>query len=218
MRGKVFRHDMTMVFAIHDALRRDLERIARIAARTDEDPWHILRVTTGWDLFRRYLRVHLGAEDELLWPVVRRALADRPAELGTIAVMEAEHATFDPLLDAIDAALADHDRGRQRLGDLLDGLIGGLRGHLAHEEDEALPLVDAVATTEQWRRFEAEHGRRIGSGTCRYLPWLLDGASTEHATTILGQLPESLRPTYLNLWQPAYAAQDAWGTRGRSGA
>ncbi|MFF7247028.1 hemerythrin domain-containing protein [Embleya sp. NPDC008237] len=214
MRGKAFRHDMTMMFAIHDALRRDLERLARVAARTDDDPWHILRVGTGWDLFRRYLRVHLGAEDDLLWPVMRRALADRPDELGLIAVMEAEHATFEPLLHAIDAALADHDTGRGRLGDLLDGLVSGLRGHLEHEEDEALPLIDAVVTAEQMHRFGAEHGRRVGSGTCRYLPWLLDHASAENAAIILGQLPESIRPTYLNLWQPAYAAQDPWGARG----
>ncbi|MFD3567679.1 hemerythrin domain-containing protein, partial [Streptomyces sp. NPDC058667] len=30
--------DMTMMFAIHDALRRELERIARITSRVDEDP------------------------------------------------------------------------------------------------------------------------------------------------------------------------------------
>ncbi|MET7301327.1 hypothetical protein [Embleya sp. NPDC005575] len=146
--------------------------------------------------------------------MLRRAPADRPDELGLIAVMEAEHATFDPLLEAIDTAPADRDTGGLRLGDLLDGRVGGLRGHLGHEEDEALPLIDAVVTTEQIRRFGAEHGRRIGSGTCRYLPWLLDHPSPESTAIILGQLPESVRPTYLNLWQPTYDAQDPWGPRG----
>jgi hypothetical protein len=29
---------MTMMFARHNALRRELERIARVTARTDDDP------------------------------------------------------------------------------------------------------------------------------------------------------------------------------------
>lgn len=36
---------MTMMYTFHDALRRDLDRIARVTARTDDDdPKHVLRV------------------------------------------------------------------------------------------------------------------------------------------------------------------------------
>lgn len=216
MRNKAFRHDMSTTLAIHDALRRDLERIARLAARGEDEAWRVLRFAGGWEMFERYLRVHHDAEDAALWPLLRRRLARRPDELALIAVMEAEHATFDPLLDTIDAALADPVWGPARLDDLLDGLVTGLRGHLAHEEDEVLPLLDAVAGAEQVHRLDVEHGRRIGSGTCHYLPWLLDRADPETVTTILGRLPESILPTYLNRWQPAYAARDLWGTHNRS--
>ncbi|GCD94497.1 hypothetical protein [Embleya hyalina] len=59
--------------------------------------------------------------------------------------------------------------------------------------DEVLPLPDAVATAEQVHRLDVEHGRRIGSGTCRHLPRLPDGADPGTVARILGRLPESIR-------------------------
>ncbi|GAA3309021.1 hypothetical protein GCM10020295_72550 [Streptomyces cinereospinus] len=71
-------HDMTMMFMIHDALRRELERMARITARADEDPRHVLRTAVGWELFKKFLTIHHTAEDVTVWPVMQRALAGRP--------------------------------------------------------------------------------------------------------------------------------------------
>ena len=52
---KAFRLDMTMMFAIHDALRRELQHIARITASTTDDPNHIIRSAIGWQMFKTYL-------------------------------------------------------------------------------------------------------------------------------------------------------------------
>jgi hypothetical protein len=32
-----FKNDMTMMYAVHDALRRELDRIARVTARAERD-------------------------------------------------------------------------------------------------------------------------------------------------------------------------------------
>jgi len=202
---------MTMMYAMHDALRRELVRIARVTARADDDPRRILRTAAGWEMFKAYLRVHHTSEDALVWPVMQRVLAERPDDLALLDAMEAEHAAIDPLLAAIDEALADRETGPKRLGDLVDGLVTGLTGHLRHEENEGLSLIDATLTEEQWQRFGQEHGRRIGADAKRYLPWLLDGASAERTAIVLARMPEPLRVAYRDEWRPAYAGLDLWG-------
>lgn len=204
--------DMTAMYTTHDALRRDLEHLARTTARLDDDPRRILATAVGWELFKKFLHVHHVAEDEALWPVMREAAADRPDDLELLAAMEAEHAAIDPLIEAIDAALADRESGPQRLGDLTNALTVGLTGHLRHEENEALPLIQTVFTEQQWRQFGQQSGRYVGSDVARFLPWLLDGASEQAIAKMLAPLPEPLRMTYQNEWQPAYVDLDRWGT------
>ena len=150
-----FKNDMTMMFVMHDALRRDLDRIARLTARTDDDPKHILRTAAGWEMFKSYLHAHHTSEDELLWPPLRKALPDDAHGTALLDAMEAEHAAIDPLIDGFDAALADRDSGPARLGELADALASGLRAHLTHEENEGLPLIDSIITAEQWQAFSA---------------------------------------------------------------
>jgi hypothetical protein len=79
------RLDMTMMYAMHDALRRELERIARITARPDDDPRHVLGTAVGWEIFKTYLRVHHTAEDDAVWPVMYRVLAGRPGSARRVA-------------------------------------------------------------------------------------------------------------------------------------
>jgi hemerythrin-like domain-containing protein len=212
-----FKLDMTMMFAIHDALRRELIQIARITDRATDDPQHILRTAAGWQMFKSYLHVHHTCEDDTLWPVLEQSLASRPDDLALLAALEAEHAAIDPLLAAIDAALADRERGPEQLGGLTDTLVTVLTAHLRHEENDGLLLIDATATLEQWQRFGAEHGKRIGPEAPRYLPWLLDGLDESRTASVLANIPEPLRQAYRDEWLPAFAGSDRWGLVGRSG-
>lgn len=134
MMGDFKNLDMTMMFAIHDALRRELERIARITSRVDEDPRHVLSTAVGWELFKKFLTAHHTSEDLTVWPVMYKALAGRDSETALLDAMEAEHAVIDPLLTDIDAALADRDTGAERLGGLVETLFTDLNAHLDHEE------------------------------------------------------------------------------------
>ena len=209
-----FRNDMTMMFTVHDALRRELGRIAAIAARPGDDPRRVLRAAAGWELFKGYLHIHHTAEDETVWPVMAPLLAGRPADLALVAAMEAEHAAIDPLLQAVDAALADRDYGAQRLGALVDALVTGLGGHLRHEEDEGLALIDATLSEKQVARLGQRQAELIGADASRYLPWLLDGVSPEVTSAVLERVPAPARTAYREQWRAAYGDLRLWEPAG----
>jgi Hemerythrin HHE cation binding domain len=192
-----YKLEMTTMFAYHDALRRDMEPVARMTARS-----------AGWEMFKKFLHVHHVAEDEALWPVVRQALIDRADDVGLLDEMEAEHAALGPLLDDIDDAL---DRGGPAPRATAD-LITRLREHLGHEEEAALPVVDRTLDEERWMQFGEASAAKIGPDMPTFLPWLLDGADGERIQVILGHLPEPAQQDYRNEWRPAYAATDWWAT------
>jgi iron-sulfur cluster repair protein YtfE (RIC family) len=182
--------DLTLMMAFHDAFRRDLGHLARAASRRPaelDDPNRRTAVLAGWELFKTQLHIHHTAEDNDLWPRMRTHLADRPDELALLQAMQDEHARIDPLLAAVDAALADRDGGHQRLGDTVDELASQLHGHLGHEERDVLPLIDRSLTQAEWEAFGDDQRRRIGiRGGAQLFPWLLDEASPEQAKAVLG--------------------------------
>jgi hemerythrin-like domain-containing protein len=210
MGRKTFKHDLTVMYIMHDALRRELEIISRIAAKQDDDPQTILRTALGWEMFKNYLRVHHGAEDDVLWPEIRKAIGDRQNELDLLNAMDAEHAAVEPGLAAMDAALADRENGPARIAMIAERMSAGLGGHLKHEEDEALDVIDAYATPELLQRFGVEHNVRVGKDGPKFLPWLLDGASDDDVKLMVGNLPAPLQLAYQNEWQPGYVALNRW--------
>jgi hypothetical protein len=191
-----FKLDMSMMFAVHDALRRDLQHVVRLEARNE-----------GWDLFQRMLHVHHGAEDDLLWPVMRAALTDRD-ELALLDQMKREHDTLLPLLDRLNRALDHGERATQAQVDL-DTL---LREHLAHEEHAALPLVDRILAPQQWAAFGKGSTERIGADMRLFVPWLLESADDDTTTRVLALIPAPVRQTFWEEWRPAYTAIDRWAT------
>jgi iron-sulfur cluster repair protein YtfE (RIC family) len=203
-----------MMLAMHDAFRRDLAHLARAASRhpTDlDDPARHRALLTGWELFKTQLHTHHTAEDADLWPRMRAHLAGQPDELALLEAMVDEHARIDPLLDAIDDALADRDHGHQRLADTVDALTGELSGHLAHEERDTLPLLERTLTPAEWQGFVTDQRRRTGiRGAGQFFLWLLGGASAEQAQAVLAGLPAPLRVVYRRIWQPRYARHDHW--------
>ncbi|MGD0808549.1 MAG: hemerythrin domain-containing protein [Acidimicrobiales bacterium] len=209
--SKDYHHDMTMMLAFHDALRRELGHIARVAATRTDDPRRIMATAVGWQMFKSYLQVHHSCEDDLLWPVMEKTLADRDDDLALLAALEAEHAAIDPLLNAIDATLANPASGPERVGDLTDALATTLHAHLRHEEGEGLALIDATVTDEQWQEFGQENAKRIGPEAPIVFPWMLDGLDDVNTEHILSLLPEPVRAIYTNQWLGTYQQLDRWG-------
>jgi iron-sulfur cluster repair protein YtfE (RIC family) len=184
------RADVTMMYLIHDAVRRDLDRL--------EDGLHQLasmhagprrRALIGaldrtWADLDYYLHKHDATEDERLWPSLRKAC---PLTGELIDDLQAEHAMIEPLVrdcrSATAHALTSYPtfEDATRAADSMGALRGELRMHLAHEEDAAVPYV-IVHLGEQWPAFEAQVRKDAGlSGMTRFLPWLLDDADVVRA-------------------------------------
>jgi iron-sulfur cluster repair protein YtfE (RIC family) len=195
------RLDLTVMVAFHDAFRRDLAHLARVASRRHadlDDPARRTAVLAGWELFRTYLHFHHSAEDTDLWPRMRTHLADRPDDLALLQAMEDEHARLDPLVVAVGRAFNDRDGGHQRLADTVDALASELHGHLRHEERDALPLLDRSLTPTQWQAFSNHQRRRLGfDGAAQLFPWLLQEASPQQVKAVLAGLPPPLRDEVL---------------------
>src|SRR5947199_7910772 len=119
----------TLMTAIHDALRRDLDELLH---GTASGPGSLAR----WAMFRDQLQFHLAAEKTALWPSARAKLAGNPRGQVLLDAMEDEHQLIGPLQALTDDAFAmDADPGRLRY--LLARLRTRLTSHLVHEEAEA---------------------------------------------------------------------------------
>ena len=158
----------------------------------------------------------------------RRRLARSEAALSVLDAMEEEHERIDPLLAAVDAALAQHDAadgavqddrpGEDRLADVIDVLVSTLTGHLGHEERDGLPLIGVALTSSEWRGVGFKIARKNGlSGGGEMFAWILDGADREDAAATLGQLPPPLRLLYRAVWKPASPRPRAGNARRRCG-
>jgi hypothetical protein len=87
-----------------------------------------------------------------------------------------------------------------------------LAGHLKHEENLALPLIEAhLGGPTAGPRSGRPSGRAGGlRGGAEFFPWMLDGASADTSKRVLGMLPPPARPLCRALWRPGYARTPRW--------
>jgi Hemerythrin HHE cation binding domain len=191
--------DFTMMYAAHDAFGRHLDRLVEAAA--GDAAWSAA-TATRWTDFSGQLHNHHRAEDDALWPPLRRAVS-APEEVAVLDAMEAEHAGLDPALAAVQRAIAAHDRDELFTG--LNRLRTGLTAHMRHEESVALPLVERHLGPAGWAAFGTHIRRTQGvSGAAAYLPWLLDDAPDELRAQVLALLPAPVRTLNKLIWEPRY--------------
>jgi iron-sulfur cluster repair protein YtfE (RIC family) len=197
--------DFTMMYATHDAFRRDL---GRFTAASAAGTVHSRGVRAGWENFKAQLLLHHSVEDTHLWPRARRAAAGRPDCLALLDEMEAEHAQIDPVLAAVDDALAG---SANNLAAHVARLASALEWHLKHEEDAALPLIQSVCTPADWRAFAGEMRRRQGvKGAAIYVPWVLDGTTPDGRKRFLAALPAPVRVITRLVLEPRYRRRGLW--------
>ncbi|MBV9452298.1 MAG: hemerythrin domain-containing protein [Streptosporangiaceae bacterium] len=205
--------DLTIMYAAHDAFRRDLVSLARAAGGDLSDPAKQQSVAAGWEVFKRQLHVHHTSEDEFIWPVLRTKFARSDSALSVLDAMEQEHAQIDPLLAAVDDAFARRraDVCFDRLADVVDVLVTSLTDHLDHEEREGLPLIGTGLTGAEWRKV----GRRIGlknglSEGSQMFAWMLSDAGSDRTKQTIAQLPPPLRVLYRAVWKPRFEKTPRW--------
>ncbi|HEY5833682.1 hemerythrin domain-containing protein [Streptomyces sp.] len=210
--GATYRLDFTMMYAVHDAFRRDL---ALLVAATDPRTGSLRAFKEGWATFKYYLTIHHTAEDASLWPPIRRKAGSDPERVALLDAMESEHAVLDPLMDSIDAQLAAGDTARLR--ETVEELSTALLGHLDHEEVKGLPLIDAVLNEKEWDDFGEEQRNQVGTkGAAQFFPWLLDGAADSTEEKVLGLVPPPIRFLYRKQWRPRYLKRSPWGQISRA--
>jgi len=211
--------DLTIMLAAHRAFRRDLTRLARAAsagASPGADPARRRSVAAGWELFKHELHLHHTAEDEIIWPALRPRLVHSEHALSVLDAMEEEHSRIDPLLAAVDAAFAGAPEaadwpGEDRLADVIDVLASTLTAHVAHEEQDGLPLIGVALTAAEWRSAGFKIARRNGlSEGGEMFAWILDGAAREDTAATLAALPPPVRLLYRAVWKPRFARTPRW--------
>jgi len=205
--------DLNGMYMAHHAFRRDLVRFAAAARNTPVeavDVWRALAVR--WEQFGEILHHHHTTEDDVLWPQLLEVVdADGRA---TLEAMEAEHELIDPLLESCAAGFAamaqapDADT-RQRLADTAEVARDTLSDHMRHEETEALPLVQALMSTEGWERVEKAAGDGKGLKDLLFLaPWIADGLTRGQMETALRSVGQGLR-IVVALTRGRYARREA---------
>ena len=205
-------------------------------ARLD-DPERNASFRRGWDLFTGMLEIHHRAEDELIWPRLRRRLSHSADALSVLDAMDAEHARIDPLIARIEAALtifpdpvagltpsdgAEPVTGSRaaepgdltEVGDAVEELRDLLVNHMAHEERDAMPLVDRALTDREWRAVVRDiHGLVTSMDSLTvadFVPWLTDGHPAERERVISTVVPAPVRPVYRLLWKRRYQRTPRW--------
>lgn len=152
--------DMQIMYVMHHAFRRDLARFAVAARHTpaeDSTTWRLL--ASRWALFAEILHMHHSGEDAGLWPWLLEH--GTPADRSTLQAMEAEHAEIDPLLAACAegfervAGHGDED-ARAALTVRLVATRDSLARHLAHEETDAIAILQRLMTPEEWLALDEE--------------------------------------------------------------
>ncbi|MCF3941011.1 hemerythrin domain-containing protein [Gordonia tangerina] len=188
-------NDPFMMYLMHYAFRRDLYQFARTAPRTpvdDHATWQALH--KRWALFRDTLHHHHTGEDQWLWPLL--GSRSSAAEQQTLAEMEAEHGVIDPLLAAGDAGFARlaagaDDAARLELADTLRRTHDRLIAHLAHEETDALALVQRHLSPQEWTDLEAKFGEDSSlTDLFRVAPWAIKGLDGGDLRSVRTHVPK----------------------------
>jgi hemerythrin-like domain-containing protein len=193
--------DMTMMYVLHHAFRRDVHDFRRVVPRLpveDRAAWG--RLAQRWQLFTTELHAHHTKEDQILWPLLAeraRAVEDVDS-LRVLDEMEDEHTTLDPLLTSCDAGFSALAAGAGPLADLRSDLVADLAEldlaldrHLGHEESAAVPILQRYVPGDEWEVIERERfrGRPSVGHARRFLPWIfkdLDEVAASRVAAIGG--------------------------------
>jgi Hemerythrin HHE cation binding domain len=152
---------------VHDALRRDLATVRRMAAEVAAGA-PAAQITAGirslaangalWHLkinclrYCRFVHAQHTLESAMLFPELRRL---NPALSAVVDKLEADHGRVAGLLDDVGAAAQalgerDDPQARERLSGALQRLSTDLLAHLSYEEEH---ISDTLRTPAAWPRW-----------------------------------------------------------------
>ena len=210
-------HDLSGMFVAHHGFRRDLYRFAAATRTTPVDDvptWSGL--ATRWERFGEILHHHHVTEDTAVWPELFGAVdaqGDRGAHV-TLDEMEAEHDVVDPMLAACAAgfaamAAAPTPRTRDHLAEVVHATHQSVYTHLAHEEAEALPILQRHLSAEGWKSAERMAKAEKSPRKVAFLvPWLADGLPRSVLDQAFGSAGPAIK-VVLKMTQARYLRNEA---------
>jgi hemerythrin-like domain-containing protein len=201
--------DVTVMWLMHHGFRRDLGNFGRAVAATPvDDPATWSALAQRWEVFAQILHDHHAGEDAGLWPVLleRVDAAGDGGGRATLEAMSAEHERIDPLLHACATgfrrmASVPHATSRDGLVDDLAATREHLGAHLAHEERDAMRLVQTHLSQEDWQRLSVEYFEKplTTRQLMRVAAWVLHDLPTEGVDRLRVDDPKG--PTLVLLWR-----------------
>ena len=194
--------DMTMMYLMHHAFRRDLEAFAKVVPRTPvEERATWLALAQRWELFSTALHHHHAGEDTWIWPFLMERADD--SERATLQAMEDEHAELDPLLEASAAGFArlrehaDAD-ARAALAVRIAAARESLGRHLRHEETDAIAVVQRVMTQADWEAVDEHLKESVSLGLlAKAVPWVMHRVPGEVQQQVLAHSGRAHRLLWL---------------------
>ncbi|MFF7212546.1 hemerythrin domain-containing protein [Streptomyces sp. NPDC008238] len=213
--------DTRMMGIVHGALRRDLERTRTVLASA---PYPGLRQGSAlgrhvvW--LMEFLHAHHTGEDDGLWPLV---LERDPAAGPLLESLDADHRRITPAAVTVTDAARRYaetasEEARVRLLAALDSLTAVLVPHLEREVEEAMPVVSAALTQDDWRAWDQRYNVKSKSFTQLGIEghWLLDDIDPEGHRIVVRLVPPVPRFILLYGFARAYRRRRAewWRPRG----
>lgn len=184
--------DFTINTNMHSAFKREIARLRSAVDTADlSDPFVTGGIQRRYRFFSETLHTHHEAEDAYLWPA---ALAQAtPPEKVVLTAMTAEHEALATALAELDGAMSTLGPDTERAGvdKGFDRLRQVLAGHCAHEERDAIPVIQKYVTKDDLKGFMQLTRSQADSDLV--LPWICDGASAEEVRTTWSMLPGFVR-------------------------
>ena len=168
---------MTMNRLIHEAVRRDLQRLTTgLDDLAEGDRARAQDLDRAYANLRAELTRHHEGEDTHIWPM----LAGAGVDPDLLTTMEREHSAMSEALadtavamsalarsgSAADAAAARASLARTR---------EVVEGHLTHEENDLEPQLTPLLETPEWKAVERKLRREPPGVAGRFFAWLTDG-------------------------------------------
>lgn len=187
--------DLDIMYLMHHGFRRDLQRFVEAITRTPLDEratWAALALR--WQRFSGILHHHHTIEDEMIWPTLRERGTE--AERAHLDAMEAEHEEIDPLLASVadGLALIAGDTAPRVSADRRAALVVRIAAardlldrHLAHEETEALPILQRHLSQVEFSELDKAAKQGMPVGLSFLVPWLAEGLPTDAQAAVLGK-------------------------------
>jgi hypothetical protein len=182
---------MTMNRLIHEAVRRDLDRLYdALGTAGDGNRTRAGDLGRAYAFLREELTRHHEGEDRYLWPW----LATVGVDSDLLTTMESEHHAMSEALAETESAMTTY----ARTGSAADAAVARtsvartrevVEQHLAHEEREVEPRLQPLLESPGWKDVEKKL-RSVSPGVAgSFFAWLTDGMSDDGRTYLRSTVP-----------------------------